>query len=269
MAIRDNILDIKEQLPGGTRLVAVSKYRPVEELQEAYDAGQRVFAESRPAEFAAKADVLPRDIEWHFIGHLQTNKLKLVLPRCTLIHSVDSIHLLDAIQKYASDNGLTVNVLIEVHIGAESTKQGFSVQETEELFSDIPALLERYPDVRFRGLMGMASHTDDTARIDSDFATLKALFDRVKSLFDRTGDLPDRTGDLLDGNGKLSDRTGDLLDGNGKLSDRTGRLSDRIGDHDNTAAGFTELSAGMSDDWQIALRHGSTLVRIGSAIFLR
>lgn len=262
MAIRDNILDIKEQLPDGTRLVAVSKYRPVEELQEAYNAGQRVFAESRPAEFAAKADVLPRDIEWHFIGHLQTNKLKLVLPRCTLIHSVDSIHLLDAIQKYASDNGLTVNILIEVHIGAESTKQGFTVQETEELFSDIPSLLERYPDVRFRGLMGMASHTDDTARIDSDFATLKALFDRVKSLFDKAGDLLNRTEGLFDS-------TGDLLDGNGKLSDRTGRLSDRIGDHDNTAAGFTELSAGMSGDWQIALRHGSTLVRIGSAIFLR
>lgn len=247
MAIRDNILDIKGQLPDGTRLVAVSKYRPVEELQEAYDAGQRVFAESRPAEFAAKAEVLPRDIEWHFIGHLQTNKLKLVLPRCALIHSVDSIHLLDAIQKFASDNGLTVNVLIEVHIGAESTKQGFSVQETEELFSDIPALLERYPDVRFRGLMGMASHTDDTARIDSDFATLKALFDRVKTIFDRAGAPFDRAGDL---------------------SNRAGDLSNRAGDHGNAAAGFTELSAGMSGDWHIALRHGSTLVRIGSAIFI-
>lgn len=233
-------MEIKRQLPDGTRLVAVSKYRPVEELQEAYDAGQRVFAESRPAEFAAKAEVLPRDIEWHFIGHLQTNKLKLVLPHCTLIHSVDSIHLLDAIQKFASDNGLTVNVLIEVHIGAESTKQGFSVQETEELFSDIPALLERYPDVRFRGLMGMASHTDDTARIDSDFATLKALFDRVKTIFDRAGAPFDRAGDL----------------------------SNRAGDHGNAAAGFTELSAGMSGDWHIALRHGSTLVRIGSAIFI-
>lgn len=247
MAIRDNILDIKKQLPNGTRLVAVSKYRPVEELQEAYDAGQRVFAESRPAEFAAKAEVLPRDIEWHFIGHLQTNKLKLVLPRCSMIHSVDSIHLLEAIQKFASDNRLTVNILIEVHIGAESTKQGFTVQETEELFSDIPALLERYPDVRFRGLMGMASHTDDTARIDSDFATLKALFDRVKSLFDKAEDLLNRTEGL---------------------SDRTGRLSDRIGDHGNTTSGFTELSAGMSGDWHIALSHGSTLVRIGSAIFM-
>lgn len=229
MAIRDNILDIKKQLPNGTRLVAVSKYRPVEELLEAYNAGQRVFAESRPAEFAAKADVLPRDIEWHFIGHLQTNKLKLVLPRCTLIHSVDSIHLLDAIQKYASDNGLTVNILIEAHIGAESTKQGFTVQETEELFSDIPALLERYPDVRFRGLMGMASHTDDTARIDSDFATLKEIFNRIKAGI--CGGCTDRDGGCT-------------------------ALSD-----------FTELSAGMSDDWHIALRHGSTLVRIGSAIF--
>ncbi len=231
MAIRDNIRNINRQLPGGTRLVAVSKYRPVEELKEAYDAGQRVFAESRPAEFAAKADVLPRDIEWHFIGHLQTNKLKLVLPRCSLIHSVDSIHLLDVIQKFASDNGLTVNILIEVHIGAEDTKQGFTVQETEELFSDPSALSVRYPDVRFRGLMGMASHTDDTARIDSDFATLKALFDRVRAILGRAGD-------------------------NGEA---TGKFTSE----------FTELSAGMSDDWQIALHHGSTLVRIGSAIFLR
>lgn len=224
-------MKIKKELPAGTRLVAVSKYRPVAELQEAYDAGQRLFAESRPAEFAAKADALPGDIEWHFIGHLQTNKLKLVLPRATLIHSVDSIHLLEAIQQFAADNALIVNVLLEVHVGAEATKQGFPPQEVEELFADFPALSQRYPSIRFRGLMGMASHTDDIARIDSDFATLEELFNRIKAGI--CGGCTDRDGGCT-------------------------ALSD-----------FTELSAGMSDDWHIALRHGSTLVRIGSAIFLR
>ena len=217
MAIRDNILDINRQLPDGTRLVAVSKYRPVEELREAYDAGQRLLAESRPAEFAAKVGQLPEDIEWHFIGHLQTNKLKLVLPHCTLIHSVDSIRLLDSIQKYAAQNRLEVNVLIEVHIGAEETKQGFTPKQTEELFADSGALQARYPAIRFKGLMGMASHTDEVVRIESDFALLEALFNKIRS-----GNAPE---------------------------------------------GFTELSAGMSSDWQIAVRHGATLVRIGSAIF--
>ena len=128
--IKENITAIHGELPPGVKLVAVSKFHPVEAIREAYDAGQRAFGENRPQEFAAKVPALSDlGLEWHFLGHLQTNKLKLVLPYAHLVQSVDSQHLLDAIQDWGKANGKAVSVLLELHIGAEQTKQGFHEEE--------------------------------------------------------------------------------------------------------------------------------------------
>ncbi len=212
--IAQNLLKIKEKLPSGVRLAAVSKFHPVERLQEAYAVGQRIFAESRPQELAAKVPQMPSDVEWHFIGHLQTNKLKLVLPYAALVQSVDSLHLLEAIQTWAAANRKCVPVLLEVHISSDATKQGFDAGE-------VRSILQRtgdFPDVRFCGLMGMATLTDDETVIRSDFARLSALFSEIRSTRPELAD-------------------------------------------------FRELSIGMSDDWPLALEAGSTMVRIGTAIF--
>lgn len=212
--IKDNLSKIKSGLPSDVKLVAVSKFHPVEELQEAYDAGQRVFGENRPQELAAKVPQLPSDIEWHFIGHLQTNKLKMVLPYAHLVQSVDSSHLLDEINKWGKANGKVVNVLLEIHIGAEETKQGFY----EEEVLDILFRAEKYANICFCGLMGMASHTDDMDIVRADFQRIAAFKDYLADLFPE-------------------------LDS------------------------FKELSIGMSDDYQTAVETGSTMVRIGTAIF--
>ena len=176
--------------------------------------GQRAFGENRPQEFAAKAVQMPQDTEWHFIGHLQTNKLKLVLPYASIVESVDTEHLLEAIEAWGERNERCTRILLEVHIGAEETKQGFSPEE-------IPAILQKasdYPHVEFCGLMGMASHTDDAPAIEADFRRIKALFDSSRA------DFPG-------------------------------------------LESFRELSIGMSDDWRIAIKNGSTEVRLGTAIF--
>ena len=213
--VRDNLQALYEKLPSAVKLVAVSKFHPVERLMEAYEAGQRLFAESRPQELAAKVPQMPADIEWHFIGHLQTNKLKLVLPYVTLVQSVDSFHLLEAIDKWGRDNGRTVDVLLELHLGAEETKQGF---DEEELWSILQAetSAHRY---RIRGLMGMATNTEDEAVIEADFERIEGLFRRIREEFP------------------------------------------------GLRESFTELSIGMSQDWPIAVRHGATMVRIGTDIF--
>ena len=127
--IKDNLHEINSKLPSDVTLVAVSKFHPVERLMEAYNAGQRVFAESRPQELAAKVPQMPADVQWHFIGHLQTNKLKLVLPYVSLVQSVDSLHLLQAISTWAVANNKVIDVLLELHLGAEQTKQGFTEDE--------------------------------------------------------------------------------------------------------------------------------------------
>ena len=129
--VSDNLKTLYAKLPSAVKLVAVSKFHPVERLMEAYDAGQRVFGENRPQELAQKVPQMPSDVEWHFIGHLQTNKLKLVLPYVSLVQSVDSLHLLEAIDKWGTDNGKTVDVLLELHLGAEETKHGFSEDEID------------------------------------------------------------------------------------------------------------------------------------------
>lgn len=185
---------------------------------EAYRAGQRCFGENRPQEFAMKVSEMPSDIEWHFIGHLQTNKLKLVLPYASLVESIDSKRLLDSVNAWGKANGKVVPVLLELHLGAEETKGGFTDQEIIDILSEYVDADSAYSHVRIRGLMGMATNTDDEAVIDSDFSRIEAFKKNLDRMFPS-------------------------LDG------------------------FTELSIGMSDDWQLALRHGATIIRVGTAIF--
>ena len=178
MTVVDNLLKIKKELLPTVELVAVSKFHPVEPIRQAYEAGQRIFGESRPQELFQKVGQLPQDIRWHFIGHLQTNKLKMVLPYVELVHSVDSVRLLEAIRRYCENNGLSVDVLIEVHIAQEETKSGFSLSEAEELLTgDLTAVCGDV--VRVRGLMAMASLTDDEALIRREFQSLTALYRRI------------------------------------------------------------------------------------------
>ncbi|MBR4735103.1 MAG: YggS family pyridoxal phosphate-dependent enzyme [Bacteroidales bacterium] len=165
---------LRAALPSGVELVAVSKFHPVSRLMEAYNAGQRIFAESRPQELASKVPLMPQDVQWHFIGHLQTNKLKLVLPYVSLVQSVDSFHLLQAINAWGISNGRVVDVLLELHLGAEETKQGF----TEDEIRAVPAGLS---GVRIRGLMGMATNTDDMAVVEKDFERIERLFLELKA----------------------------------------------------------------------------------------
>ncbi|MBO4427992.1 MAG: alanine racemase, partial [Bacteroidales bacterium] len=143
--ISENLHSIWNELPSGVKLVAVSKFHPLSSIMEAYNEGQKRFGENRPQELAAKAVQLPQDIEWHFIGHLQTNKLKLVLPYASLVESVDSLHLLDAIEAWASANDRIVRILLEVHIGAEETKQGFTPEEVLSLLQGVGAPCPRQP----------------------------------------------------------------------------------------------------------------------------
>ncbi len=178
--IKENITAIHGELPPGVKLVAVSKFHPVEAIREAYDAGQRVFGENRPQELEKKVEALADlDLEWHFLGHLQTNKLKLVLPHAALVESVDSQHLLDAIQDWGKANGKVIRVLLELHIGAEQTKQGFH----EEEILDILFRAEKYTHVRFCGLMGMATHTDCEDDIRADFARIADFRAYLQDLF--------------------------------------------------------------------------------------
>ncbi len=158
---------IKEALPAGVELVAVSKFHPVDRLMEAYNAGQRIFAESRPQELAAKVSQMPSDVRWHFIGHLQTNKLKLVLPYVELVQSVDSLHLLEAINAWGIANNKVTDILLELHLGAEETKQGFTAEEILSIVSR--AGTAQLKNIRIRGLMGMATNTDDMEVVEKDF----------------------------------------------------------------------------------------------------
>ncbi|MBQ2522477.1 MAG: YggS family pyridoxal phosphate-dependent enzyme [Bacteroidales bacterium] len=212
--ITENLQYFWKELPPGVKLVAVSKFHPLEAIQEAYNAGQRVFGENRPQELCQKAQTLPADIQWHFLGHLQTNKLKMVLPYAALVESVDTLHLLSEIDRWGRANDKVIPVLLELHIGAEKTKQGFAEEEVLELLFRA----DEFRFVRFCGLMGMASHTDDAATVDADFARIADFFAYLRDLFP-------------------------------ELSD------------------FSELSIGMSGDWRLAIPHGATIVRIGTAIF--
>ena len=255
--IKQNLESILGKLPSGVQLVAVSKFHPVERLMEAYDAGQRIFGENRPQELASKVPQMPADVQWHFIGHLQTNKLKMVLPYASLVQSVDSFHLLEAINNWGAANNKVIDILLELHLGAEETKQGFSEEEiiaisrgvtSETLRGFAPSSLplsgssllrnngqpagpsplspgvakvsEATPlpmaNIRIRGLMGMATNTEDMGVVEKDFEKIETLYNKIKSM-----GLP----------------------------------------------GFDILSIGMSGDWPLAVKHGATMVRIGTDIF--
>lgn len=171
--IAQNLSRIKSTLPDGVILTAVSKFHPAEALLEAYDAGQRIFGESRAQELVEKARKLPDDIEWHFIGHLQTNKVKMIMPHVAMIHSIDSERLMKAVDDEAARIGRTIDVLLQVHVAKEETKFGFSPAELMAFTSKIGS---NYPHVRVAGLMGMASNTDDTTRIRNDFNAISQAF---------------------------------------------------------------------------------------------
>ena len=179
--IRKNILSVRSELTEGVRLVAVSKFHPVEDLQSAYDAGQRIFGESHAQEVIAKESVLPKDIEWHFIGHLQTNKIKYIAPFISLIHSIDSLKLLKEIDKHAKKNGRVINCLLQIHIAQEDTKFGLTEEKLTCLLES-----EEYralSNIRIDGLMCMATNTDDEGLIRQEFKQVKQIFNKIKEKY--------------------------------------------------------------------------------------
>lgn len=176
MTISQKIKQLHASLPANVKLVAVSKFHPNEAILEAYEAGQRLFGESRVQELRTKFDTLPKDIVWHFIGPLQTNKVKYIAPFIHLIESVDSLRLLKEINKQAKRNNRILPILLQVHIAEEDTKQGFSTEECYELIAS--GKLKEYTNISLRGLMGMATLTDDTAHVQREFHELKLLYDK-------------------------------------------------------------------------------------------
>lgn len=216
--LQQRLKDIRATLPpAGVSLVAVSKYHPAERIAEAYESGQRLFGESRAQELQEKHSRLPGDIEWHFIGHLQPNKVKYIAPYVSLIHAVDTPKLLGEINRQAQRFGRCIEVLLQIHVAEEATKFGMTFDECRALLDE--GSWRTMESVRIAGLMCMASHTDNTAKIRAEFRSVRSFFDELKSLY--------------------------------FADDAT----------------FRHRSYGMSDDYRIAVEEGSTLVRIGSAIF--
>lgn len=215
--VAKNLLAVKAQLPAGVKLIAISKFHPDEYIMAAYREGQRIFGESHEQELARKADALPTDIEWHFIGHLQTNKVKYIAPYIAMIESVDSLRLLREIDKQAARCGRVIKVLLELHIAEEATKYGLTPADCHKLLAG--GEWRQMAHVQICGLMMMASNTDDTAQIAREFDEGHRCFDQFKSEF--FADAPH----------------------------------------------FCECSWGMSHDYPIAVAHGSTMVRVGTAIF--
>ncbi len=218
MTITDNIQFFNEKLKETScRLIAVSKTKPAETIEEAYQAGQHIFGENKVQELVPKYEALPKDIEWHLIGHLQSNKVKYIAPFVSLIHSVDSLSLLQEINKQAQKHNRVINCLLQIYIAQEETKFGLDFAEAESLLKSNE--LGNLKNISITGLMGMATNTDDTVQIRQEFKSLKQFFDKMKS---------------------------QTLQSNVNLQ---------------------EISMGMSSDWEIAVEEGSTLIRVGSAIF--
>lgn len=215
--VKKNLNEVLATLPEGVRLVAISKYHPADYILAAYEEGQRVFGESHEQEIREKHEALPKDIEWHFIGHLQTNKVKYIAPYITMVEAVDSLKLLREIQKQAAKAGRTIKVLLELHIAEEATKYGLTLDDCRQLLAD--GEWREMTNVRICGLMMMASNTDDEGQIAHEFQTAADFFDEVKQRWFADDDA------------------------------------------------FCERSWGMSDDYPIAVQHGSTMVRIGTRIF--
>lgn len=217
MSIQKNIEEIRKHIPAHVKLVCVSKFHPNEAVLEAYHAGERIFGESKVQELCGKQETLPTNISWHYIGHLQTNKIRFIVPFVELIHGVDSYKLLEEINKQALKAGRTVNCLLQIHIAQEETKFGFSAEELMDTLS--LGNWKKLTGVSICGLMGMATFTENREQIRKEFNGLKTLFDQVKEQYF------------------------------------------------SNSPSFSELSMGMSDDYQLAIEEGSTMVRIGSSIF--
>lgn len=179
--IADKLKKVKDSLAAGVELVAVSKYHPIESVQEAYDAGQRVFGESREQELRVKHEALPGDIRWHFIGHLQTNKVKYIAPYIAMIEAVDSLKLLQEINRQAEKNNRVIDVLLELHLAQESTKSGMLPEECFLMLQQ--GEWRSLKNVRIRGIMMMASNTDDTERIKQEFTRARDCFESMKQQF--------------------------------------------------------------------------------------
>ncbi len=215
--ITENTLRLRQSLPQGVELVAVSKFHPSEAIMASYRAGQRSFGESRAAEFVAKAKTLPEDISWHFIGHLQRNKVRQVVPYVSMIQSVDSERLLRLIDAEACRVSRKVSILLQVHVAKEETKTGFAPEELAELACS--GIFDSLNGVLIEGVMGMASNTDDLERVASDFDQIRQAYESLAS---------------------------------GSMAKNSR---------------FRILSMGMSHDYQLAISHGSNMVRIGTGIF--
>lgn len=213
--ISNNLAEILKEIPDNVTLVAVSKTKPIEAIEEAYLAGQRHFGENKVQELVAKHEKLPKDINWHLIGHLQTNKVKYVAPFVHLIHAVDSEKLLLEIDKQAQKNNRIIDVLLQFHIAQEDTKFGLSMGECKLLLKNSTSFL----NTRIVGVMGMASFVDDEHQIRNEFKTLRNIFNELKS------------------------------------------------EYFGNAPYFSTISMGMSGDYSLAIEEGSTMVRVGSAIF--
>ena len=181
MTITDKIRDIRASLPERVTLVAVSKTHPAEAIREAYDAGQRIFGESRPQELKAKYEVLPHDIEWHMIGHLQTNKVKYIAPFVSLIHSVDSARLMEVIDREAAKCGRVIDCLLEIHVAAEDSKSGWDYSELLEFAHS--GAIGTYKNLRMRGVMCIATNTEDEAVVRADFERLASYYREIAPLF--------------------------------------------------------------------------------------
>ena len=184
--IKENLNKVRATVPNDVTLIAVSKTKPVTDLQEAYDAGQRIFGENKALEMRDKHQELPKDIQWHFIGHLQTNKIKYIAPFVSLIHSIDSISLLEAVNKEAVKNNRVIDCLLQFHIAQEDTKFGLDLKEAEELLKS-----ESYKDLKninIVGVMGMATFTDDENQIRNEFKSLKHIFDVLKECYFKDND---------------------------------------------------------------------------------
>lgn len=179
MSVPENYHKIKAQIPANVELVAVSKFHPVEKIKEVYDCGQRIFGENKVQELLTKVDDLPKDIQWHLIGHLQTNKVKYIAPFIDTIQSVDSEKLLLEINKEAEKNNRIIKVLLQVKIAEEETKYGLDIAEAKEIFSNY--LEHQYPNIEILGLMGMATFTDNKNQVKSEFLVLKSLFDELST----------------------------------------------------------------------------------------
>lgn len=217
MSIAENLNALRSAIPANIRLVAVSKTKPTESILEAYDAGQRIFGENRVQELTQKQPLLPKDIDWHLIGHLQKNKVKYIASFVGFIHSVESLALLEMINKEAAKCGRIIPCLLQFHVATEETKFGLSFDEAKELLHS--KSYSEMKNVKICGVMGMATLTDDESIIRKEFYELKRIFNVLKEK------------------------------------------------EFNNSADFKELSMGMSGDYKIAIEEGSTLVRIGSAIF--